>query len=67
MSDLHQYAKWFALWDYHFSLNHVDSMWQVTAWSKGGEAEPIHGDRFDTPADALHNCYMKMRDRGLGS
>ncbi len=67
MSDLHQYAKWFSMWGHQFTLTHVDGAWQVSAWSKSGEIEPIHGDKFDNPSDSLHNCYMKMRSLGFGT
>lgn len=69
MSDLNQYAKWFSLYGHNFWLNHVDGAWQVTAWSKdtSADVEPIHGDKKNDPSDALHDCYVKMRNLGFGS
>jgi hypothetical protein len=65
MSDVHQYAKWFDLLGYDFSLKNISGRWQCVAWSRGDCEICFRGEHVSEPVDALHDCYVKMRDLGV--
>jgi hypothetical protein len=65
MSDIHQYAKWFDLLSYDFSLKNFSGRWECLAWSRIDDRVCFRGEQMSGPIEALHDCYSKMRDLGM--
>jgi hypothetical protein len=65
MSDLHQYAKWFDICGYDFSLKSISGKWECTAFTQGNIELSYRSETTEEPVDALHSCYVKMRDLGV--